>query len=79
MFMVGCASNKRLSETDQYKEMRKATIYKAYQKISIESMRPIVKEYRTSCSALGVNAVACSAYKGAGSQVVVLNLSQEQT
>lgn len=45
MFMVGCASNKRLSETDQYKEMREATIYRAYQKISIESMRPIVKEY----------------------------------
>ena len=45
MFMVGCASNKRMSETDQYQEMKKSTIYRAYQKISVESMRPIVKEY----------------------------------
>lgn len=46
VFVTGCA-NKQLkqSEPDKYKEMREGTIYRAYQKISIKSMRPIVKEY----------------------------------
>jgi len=33
------------SEAENYSEMRDSTLYKAYQKVSIEAMKPVVKEY----------------------------------
>lgn len=45
-FVSGCV-NKHIKQTEpeQYNEMRQGTLYRAYQKISIKSMRPLVKEY----------------------------------
>ena len=42
--LAACASSPK-SEADQYNNLRKSTIYKAYQKVSIEAMKPVVNEY----------------------------------
>ena len=40
----GCLSTPR-GDADDYSEMREGTIYRTYQKVSIEAMKPVVKEY----------------------------------
>lgn len=42
--LSACASSKK-TQTDHYRDMQEGTIYKAYQKVSIKAMKPVVKEY----------------------------------
>ena len=42
--LSACASSKK-TQADHYKDMQNGTIYKAYQKVSIKAMKPVVKEY----------------------------------
>ena len=42
--LAACASSPK-GEADQYNELRDSTIYKTYQKVSIEAMKPVIKEY----------------------------------
>ena len=42
--LSACASSKK-TQVDHYKDMQNETIYKAYKKVSIKAMKPVVKEY----------------------------------
>ena len=42
--LAACATSPK-GEADQYKELRNSTIYKTYQKVSSEAMKPVIKEY----------------------------------
>ena len=42
--LSACASSKK-TQTDEYRDMQKGTVYRVYQKASIKAMRPVVKEY----------------------------------
>lgn len=42
--LSACASSSK-TQADHYKDMQNGTIYKAYQKISIKTLQPVVKEY----------------------------------
>lgn len=42
---VAACSTTPKGESDQYNKMRKDAVYKKYQKLSIEAMKPVVREY----------------------------------
>ncbi len=44
MQLAACSTSPK-SEADMYHDIRKGTVYKAYQKISIAALKPVVKEY----------------------------------
>jgi hypothetical protein len=44
ILLSACGTSPK-SEADSYNDMRDGTIFKAYQKVSIEAMKPVIKEY----------------------------------
>jgi len=44
LLLTACATTPH-TEADQYQQLKSSTVYKAYQKLTIKSLKPIVREY----------------------------------